>query len=139
LAELSASALGRIGEYLAASVIEQQGWNCIFCPAEGFDLVATYQNRFMRVQVKATQGPDRARGSYRFACSTGSKTKRLLLPTSADIMALVAIDIRRVYFMPVKHLTTISVRKKPADFTDYVETRTWFHSINRVVSKNWTE
>jgi len=134
---LSATAKGRIGEYLAASVIEQQGWNCLFCPAEGFDLVATYNDRFLRVQVKATMSPDRARNSYRFTCSTGSKNKRLLLPTSADIIALVAINIRRVYFMPVKNLKSIAIRKNIHDFTETVEADTWYESVIQVISKKW--
>lgn len=117
-------------------MIQLQGWACIFTPADGFDLVATHEDKFIRIQVKAAGAPER-RGNYRFGCVSGGDKKKLTT-SSADIVALVAIDIRRVYFMPVKFISASTVRKHRDDFTPFVESESWFHSVNNVIASQWS-
>ena len=114
------------------------GWQCIITPAAGFDLVATYENRFMRVQVKSTLKPERI-GKYRFCFSKGSNRSGPYTVADADIFALVAIDIRRVYFVPVKYQTTQSLRLLVSEYTPFVEAETWHHSINNVIGSQWSD
>lgn len=92
----------------------------------------------MRVQVKATLRPEKGQ-SYRFAVSKGHKNEFKYTAADADIVALVAIDIRRVYFMPVKYLTTRWMRLPAAKYTPFVEAETWHHSINKVIGSQWSD
>lgn len=50
----------------------------------------------------------------------GSRHKRLISPDDADIVALVANDIKAVMFIPVKEIKVARVRKKPEDFGDEI-------------------
>lgn len=92
----------------------------------------------MRVQVKSTLRP-RTSSKYRFITSRGRRVKTGYTVSDADIVALVAIDIRRVYFVPVKDLTTSSVQKPIGDYSPFVEAETWHRSINSVIGSQWSE
>lgn len=92
----------------------------------------------MRVQVKSTMQPAKD-GRYKFNISRGGRGKNTYTTSQADIIALVAIDIRRVYFVPVKHLTVLTVRKKTTEFTPYIEAETWHSSINDVIGSQWSD
>lgn len=92
----------------------------------------------MRVQVKATSRPITPT-NYKFITSRGRTIKTGYTVADADIVALVAIDIRRVYFVPVKDLTTRSLRKPISDYSPFVEAETWHRSINSVIGSQWSD
>jgi hypothetical protein len=92
----------------------------------------------MRVQVKSTSLQANG-GRYRFSVGRGREVKSTYTTSQADIIALVAIDIRRVYFVPVKRLNVLTLRKNVADFTPYIEAETWHGSINDVIGSQWSD
>lgn len=92
----------------------------------------------MRVQVKATRRPEPS-GRYKFHVSRGRREKVAYTTADTDIIALVAIDIRRVYFIPTKELTTQTLRKAPGEYSPFVEAETWHRSINSVIGSQWSD
>lgn len=137
---LSACQKGRIGEYLAAAVIETMGWNCIFSPANHFDLVAGAEDRFMRIQVKAASRSPKTNHygeCYYFSCATGSSRKIKINPAHVDIIAFVALDQRLVHFMPVKDVQKVTLRLRDEHFSKDIEAGSWAAATQAVTGKKW--
>lgn len=95
---------GRAGELIAAGVIEGLGCRSVLCQQENFDILLVRGDKFYRCEVKTSKKPvnHRAHQRYQFNTSTGSKTKLPVNPEHADIICLVALDIRRCYFINAK-------------------------------------
>jgi hypothetical protein len=80
-----------------------------------------------RVEVKSSTKPKTQTSRhknykpYNYYVSRGSRTKRLISSNDADIVALVANDIKAVMFLPVKEVKVARVRKKPEDFGNETE------------------
>lgn len=89
----------------------------------------------MRIQVKARAKPD-TYGGYRFWLRKGQSLSYTTSDT--DIMALVALDQRRVYFRPIVDISSPTVSIHADAFRDGVETMTWANSISRVIGSSWT-
>jgi hypothetical protein len=123
---------------LTAAAVEACGWQCIFTPAEGFDLVATREARFVRIQVKSCATLEK-NGSYRFWVAHGTSRKKIYTTSEADIVALVAIPLRRVYFKPTVQLTTSTIRMKAEDFQGEVETETWTTATSIATGRAWAK
>ena len=100
--------IGRIGEFIAQAVFEENGYKTARVNHEGFDLlVFDDDGTAIRVEVKSASRSHAK--SYKFATSTGSKAKKLLSPEDCDIVCMVALDIRRVVIRDVldmKHKRT---------------------------------
>lgn len=92
----------------------------------------------MRVQVKSTLKPER-QGRYKFHISRGRAEKTAYTVADTDVIALVAIDIKRVYFLPTKELTTTTLRKGIEEYSPFVEAETWHSSINKIIGSQWSE
>jgi hypothetical protein len=108
--------IGRIGELICAASAEQAGFAAAQVPHEGFDMVCFDGQRSYRVEVKsASQLVD---SSYRFMTSRGSKAKKLLSSEHCDIVAFVALDIRKVVYRPVTKVTLKKTRVKPQEFEE---------------------
>tara|TARA_R110000765_G_scaffold24122_2_gene60595 strand:+ start:2516 stop:2971 length:456 start_codon:yes stop_codon:yes gene_type:complete len=113
LSKKSEIQIGRAGELIASGVIEALGYRTVLCQQASFDMLLMRDDgTHYRVEVKTTSkakgDPRKADGSgatrYSFNTATGSGAKTRLDPTAVDMLCLVALDVRRVYFKPVfKH------------------------------------
>lgn len=126
--------IGRIGEYLAAAVLEQMGFDVHIVAGKKYDLLVTAEENLYRVQVKSTSrdnSTNRARKpSYEFRTSHGSSGKKLYAKGEMDIFALVAIDIRKVLFFSADSITAVTKRVPPADFLEVdAESKSWDQSL----------
>jgi hypothetical protein len=93
---LTSTAIGRAGEYLAASAIELLGWGVSVANLQHIDFLAVKQDRVLKIQVKATLHLNE-RDRYHFTLS--ARKKSMIKPQNVDIVALAMLDTKRVYFM----------------------------------------
>lgn len=68
--------------------------------AEGYDIIATRGRDIMRVQVKTTRIVQRAGQGYQWQVCKGGQKQTLTL-NDCDVVALVALDVRKVIFVAV--------------------------------------
>ena len=112
---------------MAAAAIIAAGYRCNIVSSQGYDIVMFDDKDIYRVEVKSSTKPKtqtrrhKNYKPYNYYVSRGSRTKRLISSNDADIVALVANDIKAVMFLPVKSVKVASVRKKPEDFGDETE------------------
>jgi hypothetical protein len=99
---------GRAGELIAAGVVETVGHRAILCQQQDFDLlIMSDYGQTYRCEVKTSSQPTvdkqnaKCKPRYRWSTARGSKAKVRLNPDAVDVLCLVALDIRRVYFKPV--------------------------------------
>lgn len=113
--------LGRIGELLAAAVLEQGGYSATIVGGNKYDILATTDDDVFRVQVKSTRCPTsenrRKRNSYVFRTGHGRSSKNTYKKSTIDMYALVALDIRRVLFFPSQDIQVVTKRIGPEIFT----------------------
>ena len=100
---MSAITTGRIGEYLAAAVLEMYQWQTVIAPQAGFDIVATRGRRVYRCQVKASTIHNSSKSRLQWHFGIGGD-KRLPTIKDYDFAALVSIPHRRVFFMPIENI-----------------------------------
>ena len=113
--------LGRIGELLAAAVLEQGGYSATIVGGNKYDILATTDDDVFRVQVKSTRRPTsehgRKKSSYVFRTGHGRSSKNAYKKNTIDMYALVALDIRRVLFLPSQDIQVVTKRIEPEIFT----------------------
>ena len=114
--ERTAVKTGRAGELLAAGIIEQSGYRAILCQQQDFDLLVMADGGEMyRCEVKTSSRATidkknaKCKPRYRWATARGWKSKMRLDPDAVDVLCLVALDIRRVYFRPVFQHRTVRI------------------------------
>lgn len=114
--ERTAVKTGRAGELLAAGIIEQSGYRAILCQQQDFDLLVMADGGEMyRCEVKTSSRATidkknaKCKPRYRWATARGSRSKMRLDPDAVDVLCLVALDIRRVYFRPVFQHRTVRI------------------------------
>jgi hypothetical protein len=98
------------------------------------DIVAEYEGRMWRIQVKASVAKRRSRNrvdvGYQFMTNKGGK-KTPLTENDCDIVAMVAIDLERVFFVPVQKLrNSISKRKTIAFFNEDITHNSWVDTMS---------
>ena len=112
---------------MAAAAIISAGYRCNIVGSQGYDIVMFDDKDIYRVEVKSATKPKtqtkhhKVYKPYNYYVSRRSRTKRLISSNDADIVALVANDIKAVMFLPVKSVKVARVRKKPEDFGDETE------------------
>jgi|TARA_R100001163_G_scaffold40332_1_gene30610 hypothetical protein len=123
--------IGQAGEYIAAAALLELGVQTMFSPTAGADLLAFAQKRYWRVEVKTTQSREKREGKnlYRWNTSTGSQNKSVLSSDDSDIVALVALDRRQVFFRSVDLITGKTTRLSANRFVEGVEKETWGEAI----------
>lgn len=101
--------IGKAAEHLVCADLIFSGYRA-FLADQGlpFDIVVEHKNRLLRVQVKSSVRPrpvpnrPASGPSYLFHIRRAGKgASRLIGNNEFDILALVAIDIRRVAYMPI--------------------------------------
>jgi hypothetical protein len=127
--------IGRIGEFIAAAAVEQLGMDAILVSGKKYDLLVTKEDRIYRVQVKATSRPNvsnrqTSKPLYEFRTAYGRLGKQTYSKGQVDIFALVALDIRKVVFLPASDIKKITTRIPPFWFdADDSEARSWDTSV----------
>lgn len=102
-----ATSLGRAGEYLVAHLLELAGVEAYRVDGD-FDLILNASGTLMRLEVKASSGTFKPRGSYRFFISD----------RNADAYAFVALDLGMMRLRLAEEMVTAnSVSMIPERFT----------------------
>tara|TARA_R100000995_G_scaffold23496_1_gene10133 strand:- start:233 stop:628 length:396 start_codon:yes stop_codon:yes gene_type:complete len=118
--------VGQAGEYLVASVFFEMGVQCVVAPTMGFDLVAFDGGKTYRVEVKtASKNYAIKKSLYSFSTSRGSKSKKRISVESCDVLALVALPLRRVFFINSASLTGKNKRLSQSRFVQGCEEESW--------------
>ena len=89
--------------------------------------------------MKSCLGPSKGRNSYQFTLASGYNSRHLPSVSKADIFALVALNVRRVYFMPVKYTDQFTMRLQPDEFHPYIEDETWSQAVRAVIGTQWSD
>ena len=128
--------VGRIGEYLTAAELEALSVKCDIVSQVGFDILAWHDNGPIRVQVKSTLRPgmvckSRKTPTYNFCCSYSGKNA-MLTDKQTDIIALCAIDIKRIRFIHVSEVSGKNHRLRVDMFDEeLLEKETWGQSVKK--------
>lgn len=104
----------------------------MWSPVTGCDLLA-YDEGFYRVEVKTAGARDLSRPTmFRWATSRGSRNKRRVTTEHCDVIALVALPLRRVVFRNTQAITAKNTALSATHFVDGCERATWAEA------KAWT-
>jgi len=132
--QFSAIDSGTIGEYICALRLLKMHIPCSIINLGTSDIVAEHEGRMWRIQVKASVAKRRSRErkdvGYQFMTSKGGK-KTPLTEEDCDIVAMVAMDLERVWFVPVHKLrNNVSKRKTIKFFDENVTQNTWRETMS---------
>lgn len=114
------SLIGAAGEHLACMDLLMTGHNAHLASQTcAYDLAVSFQGQLLRVQVKTTEKPrpvpQRVQRSEAYLWHTrraGRGGKRYYEADAFDFLALVALDVRRVAYLPPGYrANTISILK----------------------------
>ena len=123
--------IGRVGEFLAQAIFEDNSYKTARVNHEGFDLlVFDDAGDAIRVEVKASSRSHSK--SYKFATATGSKSKRLLSADDTDIVVMVAIDLRRIV---VRHVSEIVHKRTTVSESSFLDDESEGTQIRKAIAK----
>ena len=131
---LSNSTAGLVAEYLAAASILQRGWGVALASQDSVDLVAWNRDTGQRflVQVKSCQLSRGNKYRLEFNVSIGGD-KRLPKRSDFDIIALVSVEQRAVFFLPVASSKIKRMNRKPSFFDNPdLEEDSWQKTIEEL-------
>ena len=116
---VSESRVGQAAEFFACGVLSGLGYQVYHVPSVGYDALLDVGGRILRLQIKG-----RAKGpAYKYICqyeeSKGDwrgkeRVRRPIDRRDADLLALVALDLRRVWFraVPVDGIISAHVSRR---------------------------
>ena len=125
--------IGRVGEYIAAAIITELGWHATFVANAPYDLLATRQDRLLRVQVKTTEGAKLHKGSLSYQWSLGAGyAKRGVDPNEYEILCCVGLDARRAFFVSAIQISGRKTLRRAASnaFEIDAELTSWQASLD---------
>lgn len=133
--------IGRIGEYLAAASLESLSVKCDIVSQEGFDILAYTNGIIIRVQVKSTICPrlsNKKDKSERYSFLCAKTTRKIkLTEEDCDIIALVAVDVKKILYIPVTRLTGANYRLRPEVFESRnLESESWDESLRSIAKSS---
>ena len=131
----SAKHIGTAGEHLTCSVLFLFGWSPAIIDAEGVDVLAVRNQEILRIQVKSTK-KSLDGYSYQWQVSK-SIPKRSLSVDDCDIVACVALDIRKLVFFHINDLNEQITRRVLISKmkSDDIETQSWEEALAQVQNK----
>jgi len=113
-AAFDALAIGSAGEHIACADLILQGYRASIAAAQlSYDLVVDVSGRLLRVAVKSTRfaksrpGRMGTRPCYKFAITRSKSGVKRYSAADTDLIALVALDIRRVAYFAITESVTI--------------------------------
>lgn len=125
--------IGKAAEYIVCAELILAGYRC-FPSDQGlpYDLILESRGRLYRVQVKATSGRCTKAGlnSYSFSVM-GTRGAKRLISEEADIMAFVALDCRKISFIPADRVENTSINLWPDGETRH-RNRAWTIGMERL-------
>jgi len=126
---ISAKHIGTAGEHLTCSVLFTFGWSPSIIDAEGMDIVAVKNQEIIRVQVKSTL-KNLDGYSYQWQVNK-SLPKRPLTIEDCDIVACVALDLRKIAFFHIDIISKQITRRvsQLKMLADDIEARTWEEAL----------
>lgn len=107
--------IGRAGEFIVCAVLSEMGVFVHHVPSAGYDLIAEIDGELVRIQVKSRTYAN-CKSAYGFNASkelnkarnAGLKRQgRPLDKRDCDILACVAMDRRKVIFLPVSAIGSV--------------------------------
>tara|TARA_R100001594_G_scaffold72644_2_gene107246 strand:+ start:74 stop:466 length:393 start_codon:yes stop_codon:yes gene_type:complete len=116
---------GRVGDLIAASVIESFGADVVVVNREGYDLLVDWQDNWIKVEIKSTQAKELGRNCWTFRTASGNKAKKRLIPTTVDIVGLVVIPRRKVAFTHISQIKSVTTRIFEDRFQALDERESW--------------
>ena len=116
---------GRVGDLIAASVIESFGADVAIVNREGYDLLVDWEGRWLKVEVKSTTAKEVRRNCWTFRTASGSKAKKIIKATNVDIVALVSIPRRKVAFKHISQIKSVTTRVFEEKFQALDERESW--------------
>ena len=120
------TAIGQAGEWICAAALIELGVQVMVSPTSGADLLAYQEDRFWRVEVKSTKKPESAdKKVYRFNTTRGSAKKQPIDRVECDIVALVSLEKRRVFFRHINAIKSKSTRLSINRFIEGCERESW--------------
>ena len=115
---------------MVCSVLFGFGWSPSIIDAEGMDIVAVKNQDILRIQVKSTLKTIDS-WSYQWQVSK-SLPKRPLTIEDCDIVACVALDMRKIVFFHIDTISKQVTRRIPRSkmIADDIEQRTWKEALS---------
>ena len=115
--------IGKAGEHLVCFDLIMQGYNA-FLADQGlpFDILIERQGKLLRVQVRSTSQKrtcGKSKNIYRFGTRKGKGTITRVRKAEVDYYAFVALDIKRIAYVPIsKMLAKTGKVKQTVDFRE---------------------
>lgn len=124
--------IGQSGDFLTAAVLAGFGVDCDVVNKVGFDILARHADKWIRVEVKSTRARQRDRRCYTWKTCQGNTKKRVMRADRCDIVALAALDVRKVVFRPISEITCMTTHIFERALIESDERRTWEESCRRM-------
>lgn len=91
---------GKAGEHLVCADLILQGYNAFLSDAgQNYDVLVDHEGKLFKIQVRSSEKPWKLRNLYRFGMREGKKHNQKAIYCS-DCYAFVALDIRKIAYMP---------------------------------------
>ena len=133
-AKISNTTAGLVAEHIAAAAILQQNWGLAMASQDSVDLVAWNKDTGQRflIQVKSCQFSLSNKRRLEFNLTIGGD-KRLPRRSDFDIMALVSVEQRTVFFLPVTSIKAKRLNRAPSFFErPDIEADSWQQTIEEL-------
>lgn len=126
------SSLGRSGEYLTCFYLEQLHCKPTITRSDGYDIIAEYQNKIIRIECKSSSQSSARRSDFQFSTARGGN-RRLITKKDCDVVALVCIPFMHVEFLHISLIKKTRIRRKRSHFfRQGIEEKTWLKAISRI-------
>lgn len=132
---VSRNVKGRIGEFIAAAAIEQRGWLSVAATVDHIDIVALKDGQVLRVQVKASTLRTGKGRRPQYVIQPFNRNADSLSPALVDILAIVALDLRKVIFCdPTTVAKCYRISPNKFNIVD-IEKSSWESAVSEVMSR----
>ena len=106
-----------ITEHICVAKIKKLGYNASIVHMKAADIIMDVNGTLLRVQVKSSQlktqrDGNRYKKGYQFSTAHGSKFKTPITNKDCDIIAFVAFEIERIFFLHISMHNQESLTKR---------------------------
>ena len=130
---VSRNVKGRIGEFIAAAAIEQRGWLSVAATVDHIDIVALKDGEVLRIQVKASTLRTGGGRRPQYIIQPFNRHPDSLNPARVDILAIVALDVRKVIFCdPASVAKCYRISPNKFNIVD-IERTSWESAVSEVM------
>jgi len=130
---VSRNVKGRIGEFIASAAIEQRGWLSVAATVDHIDIVALKDGEVLRIQVKASTLRTGGGRRPQYIIQPFNRHPDSLNPARVDILAIVALDVRKVIFCdPASVAKCYRISPNKFNIVD-IERTSWESAVSEVM------